>query len=94
MTERIMTLHPAGKTGVNIEKHKYDTIRSAILAIIEEGGTVPFKGLADAVAEHLDGNFDGSFGWYTTSVKLDLEARGLIERIPKKSPQQLRLTPQ
>ena len=30
-------------------------------------------------------------GWYLTTVKLDLEARNIIERIPNKSPQQLRL---
>jgi hypothetical protein len=35
--------------------------------------------------------FRGSIGWYTTIVKLDLEARRLIERIPDKKPQHLRL---
>ena len=35
--------------------------------------------------------FKGSPMWYITTVKLDLEARGLIERIPKSSPQQLQL---
>jgi Family of unknown function (DUF6958) len=32
----------------------------------------------------------GSVGWYTTSVNLDLEARGLIERVPGAQPQRLR----
>ncbi len=32
----------------------------------------------------------GSIGWYTTTVKLDLEARGLIERIEGSKPQRLR----
>jgi hypothetical protein len=35
--------------------------------------------------------FRGSIGWYTTIIKLDLEARGLIELIPDKKPQHLRL---
>jgi hypothetical protein len=35
--------------------------------------------------------FRGSIGWYTTIVKLDLEARDLIERITDKKPQPLRL---
>jgi hypothetical protein len=31
-----------------------------------------------------------SIPWYVATVKLDLEARGLIERIPGKTPQQVR----
>jgi len=27
MTERIMTQHPAGKAGVNIDREKYETIK-------------------------------------------------------------------
>ena len=30
VTERILTLHPAGKQGVNIDKGKYDMVREAI----------------------------------------------------------------
>lgn len=92
MTEKIMTLHPQGKAGVNIDKAKYDTIRIAILAaILDNGGEIAFKELATAVTDHLSFPFAGSIGWYTTTVKLDLEARGEIERIPKTSPQRLRL---
>jgi len=32
----------------------------------------------------------GSTGWYTTTVKLDLEAKGEIERVPGSTPQRLR----
>ncbi len=92
MSEKILTLHPQGKTGVNIDKWKYDMVRGAILEILNENETYPFKTLADEVAARLGDSFEGSFQWYTVSVKLDLEARGEVERIPKKSPQQLRLT--
>lgn len=92
MSERIMTLHPQGKEGVNIEKQKYDLVKDAILSSIKECGEIAFGELSGAVASHLPESFDGSVGWYTTTVKLDLEARGLIERVPKKSPQQLRLS--
>ena len=92
MTDRIMTLHPAGKTGVNIERVKYDPVRQAIIASVGESGVLAFKELPGAVASPLPADFDGSVGWYTTTVKLDLEARGLIERVPGKTPQILRLT--
>ncbi len=92
MDERIMTLHPAGKTGVNIERVKYDAVCQAILASVGESGELAFQELPGAVAGRLPAGFDGSIGWYTTTVKLDLEARGLIERVPGQSPQMLRLT--
>ena len=47
--------------------------------------------LVEDVGRKLDGSFDGSINWYVTTVKLDLEARGVVERIPGKSPQRLRL---
>ena len=91
MTEKIMTQHPEGKKGVNIDKGKYDTIRSTILDVMDERGEVTFTEMSEAVAQKLNGNFDGSVGWYTVSVKLDLEARGILERIPKTSPHRVRV---
>ena len=91
MSEKFLTLHPEGKKGVNIDKWKYDMVRDAILEILEQHGTYPFKELTDEVARRLGDKFEGSFAWYTVSVKLDLEARGTIERLPKTSPQQIRM---
>jgi len=39
----------------------------------------------------LSKNFEGEVGWYIVTVKLDLEARSIIERVPKTSPHKLRL---
>ena len=50
-----------------------------------------FKDLTQSVHARLSGRFDGSIPWYVTTVKLDLEARGAIARLPKTSPQRLRL---
>jgi hypothetical protein len=91
MPERILTLHPQGKQGVNIDLTKYAMIRQAILDSIAAQGEAPFTGLDQAVAARLTEPFAGSIGWYTTTVKLDLEARGEIERVPGKSPQMLRI---
>lgn len=92
MSAKTMTQHPEeGKSGVNIDKQKYDVIRAAILETIHAHEEITFKQLTEEVRENLEGQFEGSVPWYVTTVKLDLEARGVIERIPKKSPQQLRL---
>ncbi len=91
MSDKILTLHPEGKQGVNIDRAKYDKMRGAILAVVEREPGVRLSLLGEKVYQELNGDFDGSIGWYTMSVKLDLEARGIIERVPNASPQQLRL---
>ena len=92
MDEKIMTRHPdPGKQGVRISHAKYDMIRDTIVALLRVNGEMTFTELADAANERLEGEFDGSVTWYVTTVKLDLEARNVIQRIPKTSPQRLRL---
>lgn len=92
--ERVMTLHPEGKQGVNVERAKYEEMRRALLRVIprrREG--VAFGELAGLVAEHLD---EAVFPtptkvmWWVTTVKQDLEARGEIERVAGKGRQRLR----
>ena len=91
MTEKIMTLHPAGKQGVNIDKGKYDMVRKAIEETLQAQPGITFSGLTDAVGERIGDVFEGSVGWYVVSVKLDLEARGVLERVDGRSPQRVRL---
>lgn len=90
-TERILTLHPQGKNGVNILKRKYDFIKDYILKKVKEHGEIAYQSLDDMARTELEDSFDGKVAWYVVSVKLDLEARGIIERIPKTSPHQIRL---
>jgi hypothetical protein len=91
MSDKILTLHPQGKQGVNIDQRKYEAIKAAILNAIGAAGQLPFSELPAVVERNLEAPFNGSIGWYTTTVKLDLEARGLIERLPDVAPQVLRL---
>jgi hypothetical protein len=91
MEEKILTLHPQGKSGVNISRVKYDTISRAIQDSLRAHQSMAFKELTEEVRGRLEGSFDGSISWYVTTVKLDLEARGIIERIPNSAPQRLRL---
>jgi hypothetical protein len=89
--KRVLTLHPEGKQGVNISKQKYEIIRQTILSILEDQEEILFKDLPAEVDRKLEGGFDGSISWYVTTVKLDMKARGSVVRVPKSSPQRLRL---
>jgi len=89
--EKILTLHPQGKKGVNISLAKYNVVKEAILHFIKKEKEISFGDLSDLVIEKLQPTFDGKVIWYVVSVKLDLEARGIIERIPKTSPHRLRM---
>ena len=93
MEDRILTQHPKKKKGVHIRRDKYEQVRDAIKVSLREEGAQSFQALGEAVNQKLADNFDGSIGWYYTTVKLDLEARGEIERIPGSRPQMLRLKP-
>ncbi|WP_020531968.1 DUF6958 family protein [Flexithrix dorotheae] len=89
--ERILTMHPKGKKGVNILKRRYDIIKEFILKTVEEYEEITYDKLSDLAVEKLSETFDGKVLWYIVSVKLDLEAREIIERIPKTSPHKLRM---
>lgn len=90
VSDKITTLHPQGRAGASISRAKYEAARAAILDVIAAYGEIDFRDLDRAVGERLD-HFNGALGWYTAHVKLDLEARGLIERIPGSVPQRIRL---
>ena len=92
MSDRIHALHPdPSKRGVTIDATKYHMVREAIEVALAHG-PIAFTGLIERTQSRLGEGFDGSVPWYVTTVKLDLEARGVIERVPKQTPQHLRLT--
>ncbi|MFK7959713.1 MAG: hypothetical protein AB8G96_04240 [Phycisphaerales bacterium] len=90
---RTLTLHPQGKTGVRLPRHRYEPVRTAILEILPKRGPGPtFTDLAELIAPKLKGTdfpADASVMWHCVSVKLDLEARGLIHRVPGTRPEEL-----
>jgi hypothetical protein len=92
MRDKIRTLHPEKKQGVNINREKYELIRNAILCVLQTKKEITFMNLSRAVEKEVDGKFDGSVMWYVTTVKLDMEARGEIKRVPNSRPQLVRLT--
>ena len=89
--EKIHTLHPEGKKGVNILKRRYDVIKDFIMNTIQKHDEITFEEVGDKAVAELTDSFDGKVLWYVVTVKLDLEARNIIERIPKTSPHKLRI---
>lgn len=92
MSEKIIVLNPdPNKQGVQIDRAKYDYIKGIIIEHMKKVEDIGFSELMDILRINYQNEFDGSINWYYTTVKLDLEARGIIERVPKISPQRLRL---
>lgn len=89
--EKILTQHPQGRRGVNIKKKKYDQIREYILEVLREKKDMTFELLSDKAVKELSDTFEGKVLWYVVTVKLDLEARGEIERVASKGSHKLRI---
>ena len=77
--DKILTLHPQGKSGVNIDKVKYEQVKDALMASLQNG-PLSLTELFTAIDGQIGATFDGKIGWYSHAVKQDLEARQLIER--------------
>ena len=87
--EKILTKHPLGKSGKNINKQKYETLKKAILSALKTKERTHTE-LSNQLNKSLKGKFSGNISWYGETVKLDLEARKMIERTSSK-PQKYRL---
>ena len=87
--EKILTKHPLGKTGRNISKQRYDVLKQAIEGVLRIKDLTHTE-LMDQLNRKLKGKFSGNISWYAETVKLDLEARRIIERTSSK-PQRYRL---
>ena len=82
----------------NLKAEKYGVIREAMLSTLSVDDWMAFSDLEDGVRAWLKTEQvpeplfpkPGSVRWYCKAVQLDLEARGEIERQPKKSPLHLR----
>jgi hypothetical protein len=86
---KILTKHPLHKSGKNISKQKYETLKRAILSTLQSRELTHTE-LLDQLKKRLTSRFAGNVSWYGETVKLDLEARKIIERTSSK-PQKYRL---
>lgn len=86
---KIHTKHPLGKSGKNISRRNYETLKKTILSVLRNEELTHTELFKD-VSRRLKGKFSGNISWYAETVKLDLEARKIIERTSSK-PQKYRL---
>jgi hypothetical protein len=87
---------PKGKASASPGAKRLLVMRRALLkAIPTSKAGIRFMDLFDIINKHLPRSGlpgTGSLSRTLTTVKLDLEARGMIERIPNSVPQRLRRT--
>lgn len=91
--QRIMMRNPnTGRDDVRIKTEIFEPVRDAILGALSEFGELRASDLSHHVELRTSEELwkDASTIWFTTTVKLHLEAEGLIER--SGSPQILNLT--
>ena len=87
--EKILTKHPLGKSGKNISRQKYEALKDTILSALKNRELTHTE-LFNELNKRLTSKFAGNVSWYGETVKLDLEARKMIERTSSK-PQKYRL---
>lgn len=92
--DKVLCENPvAGRKSTRIDRWKYDAVRKAIISVLSRKGEgTPYSDLPSLVKGRLSTDVRsriGSVEWYTTTVKLDMEAKGEIRRIKGVQPQRL-----
>lgn len=93
-SERVLLENPnTDGDDLKIRRLYYDHVKAAIMHAVNDAGELKFSELSAEVEARTPRELwtDASVGWYATSVKLDLEAKGLIAK--EGSPQYIWLTP-
>ena len=96
METKIQLKHPQGKKPVSMSKEKYNLLKPALLKYLRTKREATFSELSGAIEKDFKANkqkFHGSLPWHLEWVKLDLEARKVIRRVPNTSPQEYMIVP-
>ncbi len=83
MDIKIQLEHPQGKQAVRMDKAKYELLKGSLLRSLSGDAKLSHTEIlnfikADLVSRGIE--FKGSLQWYLQSVKMDLEAKGIILR--------------
>ena len=94
MEQRIQLRHPAGKKAISMDKEKYSIIEKSLLKCLKGKASLTHKEILKLITEDLKKNkikFAGSIEWNMEWVKLDLESRKKIMRMPNTTPIKFKL---
>jgi hypothetical protein len=96
MAKSTKLTHPKSKREMNIDAAIYEPFKAAIIQSLKGSKGKTYTELNDSVAgiikKKIPG-FKGSVSWYTITVRLDLENRGLVETFTEKGKKLNRLKP-
>jgi hypothetical protein len=91
--KQLMNVNP-GQAGALIDPERYEIVRAVILQVLPlDAQGMTWAELAEVIGPSLPDRLFrhmGTVRWYTRAVQLDLEARGMIERVPGSKPLRLR----
>src|SRR5690242_19141631 len=86
-TKKIITTHPASKREMKIDVAIYEPFKAAIIQSLKGSKGKTFSELTDDVVKIIRKKmpaFKGAIPWYTISIRLDLETRGVVETFTEK----------
>ena len=85
--DKTTTTHPRTQREMKIDAVIYEPFKAAILQSLKGSKGKTFSALTDDTARIIKKKipgFKGSIPWYTISIRLDLERRGMIETFTEK----------
>jgi hypothetical protein len=84
---KTVVTHPVTRTQRNFDAAIYDPFKAAILQSLKGSKGKTFTELTDDVVKIIRKKMPGfkkSIPWYTISIRLDLETRGVVETFVEK----------
>ena len=95
VAKTITVTHPVTGTERQFDAAVYEPFKAAILQSLKGSKGKPFSELTEDVEKIIRKQmpeFKGSIPWYTISIRLDLETKGIVETFVEKSKKLNRLT--
>ena len=86
-SKKIIVTHPETGTKRKFDAAIYEPVKAAILQSLKGGKGKTFTELTDDVVKIIQKkmpDFKKSIPWYTISIRLDLETRGVVETFIEK----------
>lgn len=82
------------RAGAIVDRERFDCVQDVILRVLPwDAQGMTWAELSEMIAPLLPDRLFrhmGTVRWYAKAVQLDLEARGVIERVPESKPPRLR----